>query len=164
MTTSNKKISQFIFLISICLGVVLFTGCSDNSTGTNGAGNGTGNGGGGGNTIGTEPTFDNIQLILNQSCGGAGCHINERTSGVRLDSYQNVTGSVGAQYGELVVKPDSADASPLVDKIESSTPEFGARMPPNGSYLSSSRISQIEEWINNGAENDESGGDSGDGY
>lgn len=154
MIQARKILSQQFFLIIVCFGLIGLTGCSDNSTGSDG-GNGNNNGGGGGgNTIGTEPTFDNVQMIFNQSCGGSGCHVNETTSGVRLNTYENVIGSVGDQYGTEVINPENADDSPLVDKIESNNPEFGARMPENGNPLSDSRISQIKEWINNGAEND----------
>lgn len=155
MIQARKILSQQFFLMILCFGLIGLTGCSDNSTGSDG-GNGNNNGGGGGgggNTIGTEPTFENVQMIFNQSCGGSGCHVSETTSGVRLDSYQNVIGSVGAQYGTEVVNPENADESPLVDKIESDNPEFGARMPAGGSPLSDSRISQIKEWIDTGAEN-----------
>ncbi len=97
-----------------------------------------------------EPTFANVQMIFNQNCGN--CHIGARESGVRLDSYDNVINSVGDQYGIEVVQPGDADGSPLIDKIEPN-PQFGSRMPENGSYLSSDRIDQIREWINQGAEN-----------
>lgn len=165
MIQARRFLRQPFFLIILCFGLIGLTGCSDNSTGSNG-GNGNNNGGGGGgggNTIGSEPTFDNIQMIFNQSCGGAGCHVNETTSGVRLNTYQNVIGSVGDQYGTEVINPNNADESPLVDKIESDNPEFGVRMPETGNYLSDSRISQIKAWIDNGAENDESGGNNSDG-
>lgn len=154
MVTLNR-IFHYIFLVTICLGMAFLTGCGDNSTSANGGGNGNGdgNGNGGGNTIGTEPTFSNIQQIFNQSCSGSGCHINTRTSGVRLNTYQNAIESVGDQYGTNVIIPENADGSPLVDKIESSSPQFGSRMPITGNFLSDSRISQIKQWIDEGAEN-----------
>lgn len=102
------------------------------------------------NQIGMEPTFANVQMIFTQNCGN--CHIGSRENGVRLDSYENVINSVGDQYGTEVVQPGDADASPLVDKIEPN-PEFGSRMPEDGPFLSSDRINQIKEWINQGAEN-----------
>lgn len=154
MNRQNKLI-QFMFLIILGMGLVMFTGCSGSSTDANGGGggNGNGNGNGGGTTIGTEPTFSNIQQIFNQSCSGAGCHINTRTSGVRLNTYQNAIESVGDQYGTNVIIPENAAGSPLVDKIESSSPQFGSRMPETGDFLSDSRISQIKQWIDDGAEN-----------
>lgn len=129
-------------------GMVIY-GCSDTSTGTNDDDNG-GNGGNGGGD--PQPTYTNVSQILNGNCGGSGCHINQRTSGVQLDSYSNVTNSVGDQYGEEIVQPGDAAGSPIVDKIESN-PEFGERMPLNGSPLSTEEISLIRDWIDAGAEN-----------
>lgn len=142
-----------IIIVLLCCFGLLFGACSDSSTGTtNGDGdNNNGNGNNGGNIIGTEPTFSNVQQILEQSCGGAGCHVGERTNGVRLDSYENVMESEGQQYGELVVQAGDGAGSPLVDKIQPD-PEYGVRMPENGNYLTSERINQIREWIDNGAE------------
>ena len=150
-----KSMTSRIVTVAVCCAVVLlFAGCGGSSTGANGGngGNGGGNGGNGGNEIGTEPTFTNVQQIFQQSCGGSDCHINQRTNGVRLDTYQNVTESEGVNYGELVVQANDADGSPLVDKIEPN-PDFGVRMPENGNYLSDARINQIREWINQGAQN-----------
>ncbi|MDX1639792.1 MAG: hypothetical protein R3281_17665 [Balneolaceae bacterium] len=145
--TSKQHLNKLATLI--CALAFIAAGCSDSSTGTNGGENG-GNGGGG--EIGTEPTFTNVQMIFEQSCGGAGCHIGSPQNGVQLDGYDNVINSEGAQYGELVVQPNDANGSPLVDKIEAD-PQFGDRMPLGGSPLSQDRITQIREWIDNGAEN-----------
>lgn len=148
----TDRFRSSLILVAVCSLGLLFTACGDNSTGTgsgNGDGDGTGNGNGNGST---EPTFSNVLNIFNNNCSGSGCHIEERNSGVRLDSYNNVIESEGAQYGELVVQPGDANGSPLVDKIESENPEFGDRMPVGGA-LSSSQISLIKEWIDDGAEN-----------
>jgi hypothetical protein len=127
-------------------------GCSDSTTGTNDYGNGTNNGSNNGTgEIGSEPTFSNISQIFTTTC--APCHTSNNDSGVRLNSYDNVMNSVGDQYGMLVVQPGDADGSPIVDKIESPNPQFGVRMPQGGTPLSSDRINQIKEWIDEGAEN-----------
>lgn len=102
------------------------------------------------NEIGFEPTFANVQMIFTQNCGT--CHTSDSQNGVRLNNYNNVINSVGDQYGIEVIQPGDAEGSPLIDKIESN-PQFGSRMPENGPYLSSDRIDQIKEWINQGAEN-----------
>lgn len=102
------------------------------------------------NEIGFEPTFTNVQMIFNQNCGA--CHTQRSESGVRLNNYDNVINSVGNQYGIEVIQPGEADESPLIDKIEAN-PQFGSRMPEGGPFLSSDRIDQIKEWINQGAEN-----------
>lgn len=152
MRTLIQQIPRSGLLILIVATTLALGSCGGSSTDSNG-GNGNDNGNGnGGNEIGTEPTFTNVQQIFEQSCGGSGCHVGERTNGVRLDGYDNVMESEGQQYGELVVQAGDADGSPLVDKIETN-PEFGVRMPEDGNFLSDDRIDQIKEWIDNGAEN-----------
>lgn len=91
-----------------------------------------------------------IQPILTASCGGGACHLDRRTSGVRLSTYQQVTSSVGVQYGEEIVAPGDAAASPLLDKLRAS-PRFGARMPQGRPPLSQREIALIRVWINEGA-------------
>lgn len=152
----NKKykrltISQLLSTIPIwviSLSFILMTACSDG--GSTAPNNNDDNNNNNDNEIGMEPTFTNVQAIFNQNCGS--CHIGGSESGVRLDSYENVINSVGDQYGTEVVQPDNADGSPLIDKIEPN-PQFGSRMPEGGPFLSSDRIDQIREWINQGAEN-----------
>lgn len=158
---SLSSFTSFAFVFTLIIAFVI-AGCGGSSTGVNGTnGNGNGNGSGnGGPEIGTSPTFDNVGQLFMNHC--ADCHTSQRESGVRLNTYSNVIESVGDQYGTLVVQPGNANASPLVDKIESSNPTFGERMPEGGPFLSNARIDQIKAWINNGAENDQSEGSEGD--
>lgn len=142
---------RLLLPIIICSAGLFLTSCGGSTTGTNGGG-GDGGSGGGGSGIGTDPTFSNVQQILEQSCGGGSCHINTTTNGVKLDTYNNVMNSEGTSYGKLIVQEGDASGSPLVDKIEAN-PQYGVRMPKGGSYLSDSRIQQIKDWINNGAKN-----------
>lgn len=95
---------------------------------------------------------EDIQPIFDASCGGAACHIDNEESGVELTTYDDVMSSEGAQYGEPIVDPGNPDGSPLVDKISSENPEFGARMPAQGDALSEDEIDRIRGWINEGAE------------
>lgn len=132
-------------IVLFSLGMLLVS-CGDSSTGSNGEN------GGNGNEPPPEPTFSNVLEIFNNNCGDSSCHIGGRTSGVRLDSYSNVTESEGQNYGKLVVQANDADGSPLVDKIEPS-PEQGQRMPVGGPYLSDEEISLIRDWIDEGAQN-----------
>jgi hypothetical protein len=164
--SNNMKHDSYVITFTsfiILLLVIVLSGCGESTTGandngTNGTGNGTGNGG---PEIGTAPTFDNVGQLFLSYC--ADCHTGTRQSGVRLNTYTNVIESVGDQYGRLVVQPGDAANSPLVEKIESSNPAFGVRMPEDGPYLSSQRIDQIKEWINDGAENNQGNGQSGGG-
>ncbi|MDX1618948.1 MAG: hypothetical protein R3224_09190 [Balneolaceae bacterium] len=145
---------QNILLVLICSVGLVLASCSDNSTGTTngGGGNGGDGDGNGGSQIGTEPTFTNIQDLFTANCGGSGCHIGNTTSGVRLDSYDDVINSQGLQYNTLIVQPGDADNSPLIDKLEPN-PQFGVRMPNGRTPLTDDRIAQIRTWINEGAEN-----------
>jgi hypothetical protein len=69
-----------------------------------------------------------------------------------LDSFQSTINSEGTSYGGLIVVPNNADNSPLVDKL-GENPEFGNRMPQGRSALSNSEIGKIIAWINQGAQN-----------
>ncbi|MDZ7691957.1 MAG: hypothetical protein U5K69_12650 [Balneolaceae bacterium] len=134
---------NFLMVMFFMLGLLLLS-CGNNSTGANG--DSTGNG----NKIGMEPTFGNVVQIFKSNCRS--CHIDSRTNGVQLDTYQNVMESEGALYGERVVQAGDAASSALVDKIEPN-PRHGDRMPQGGPFLSEDRIQQIKQWINDGAEN-----------
>lgn len=89
--------------------------------------------------------------ILAQNCALSGCHAGTGTNGVRLGSYAEAVSSKGLQYGERIIQPFNADASPIIDKITNATPEFGERMPFGGPYLEADEIGLIRAWINQGA-------------
>jgi len=93
---------------------------------------------------------DQVQPIFNNTCGGGPCHIIGSQAGVNLSDYQNTTTSVGDSYGQLVVIPGDASASPLIDKL-SDNPLFGRQMPLTGGALTNEEISIIRDWINQGA-------------
>lgn len=147
---TNRIVSTLRFLILTSLPLIIISCGSDSSTDPYGGGSNNNGNNNGGNEIGMEPTFTNVEQIFTQNCGN--CHIGGTQNGVRLDSYDNVINSVGDQYGIEVVQPEDAEGSPLIDKIEPN-PQFGSRMPEGGPYLSSDRINQIKEWIDEGAEN-----------
>ena len=107
------------------------------------------------NTLLVEPEgpvsfSQDVLPILTATCGGGACHIDQRTSGVNLSSYQAILGSKGQQYEEHILLPGDAESSPLIDKLMPS-PQFGARMPPNRSLLSEEQIAFIRTWIDEGA-------------
>jgi hypothetical protein len=93
-----------------------------------------------------------VQPIFNSTCGGGFCHTNgDNVNGVNLDSYQNTINSEGLNYGSLIVVPNDAANSPLVDKL-GSNPDEGKRMPQGRPALSNSEIGTIIAWINQGAQ------------
>ena len=93
-----------------------------------------------------------IQPIFNTSCGGTGCHINNRRSGVNLTTYTQTMNSTGSAYGRDIVIAGDADTSPLAD-ILGPDPSASRRMPLNASPLTAEEISLIRSWINQGALN-----------
>lgn len=94
---------------------------------------------------------EDIQPIFDNSCGGAGCHIDREESGVELTTYEDVINSEGQQYGELIVDPGNPEGSPIVDKI-TANPDEGVRMPNNSDPLPEEEIDLIRGWIAEGAE------------
>lgn len=89
-----------------------------------------------------------IHPIFTNSCNS--CH-GAGQNNFNSSSYQAVIASTSPNYGGLQVRPDDADGSPLVDKIEPN-PQHGARMPVGGS-LSQNQIAKIRAWIDQGANN-----------
>lgn len=109
------------------------------------------------NTIGLDPdgpvSFSvDVLPLLTASCGGSGCHVGQRTSGVELTNYDRIMTSVGDQYGRAIVVPHDAANSPLVDKIRPQ-PDVGLRMPFGRAPLTADQIARIEAWIEEGARN-----------
>lgn len=92
-----------------------------------------------------------VQPIFARSC--TACHGAQATSGVDLSTHAATLASVGTQYGEAIVRPGDAVASPLVDKIEAA-PRFGARMPQGMDPLSGVEIARVRAWIDAGARDD----------
>ena len=50
-------------------------------------------------------------------------------SGVSLTTQGEVLNSIGEQYGTKIIIPGDSENSPLINKINSSFPQFGSRMP-----------------------------------
>lgn len=88
--------------------------------------------------------------VFAASCGGIGCHVGFRISGVALDSHDAVTASVGLQYGGPIVIPGNAADSPIMDKL-SPNPRHGLRMPLGKAPLSAAEQEAIRTWIQDGA-------------
>src|SRR3989442_4545709 len=75
-------------------------------------------------------TFEaDVKPILQKSCGGATCHINNVQSGVELSTFPKTMASVGVQYGGPLVVPRDPGQSPFIDKVSGSPPPFCVKMP-----------------------------------
>ena len=97
-------------------------------------------------------TFEeSVKPILQASCGGTQCHINQEMSGVNLTSYQTVMTSIGTEYKGPIVVAGDPDASPLIDKLAGAPPRIGARMPNNQPRLPDEDIETVRRWIAEGA-------------
>lgn len=89
-----------------------------------------------------------------------GCHnLNSFSGGLDLSpgvAYKNLVNVRSDQTMRRYVLPGSPETSYLLNKV---TEEYenlgggGVRMPLGGPYLSGTRISQIQRWINDGAIN-----------
>ncbi|UCE41728.1 MAG: hypothetical protein JSV17_01670 [Candidatus Aminicenantes bacterium] len=105
-----------------------------------------------------NPSFaQDIQAaILNGSCALGGCHDGTASGGLNLtqgNAYNNLVNVNSTQDAtKNRVLPNDADNSYLVIKIEGRQ-SVGERMPLNRSPLSATKIQNIKNWINNGANN-----------
>ncbi len=93
----------------------------------------------------------NVKDILTTRCAVSGCHGGGSSQGgfnmgsVTWSEIRNGTGNHGA-----VLVAGNASASNLFLKI-TSNPPFGARMPDDGTTLSTADQNAIRDWINQGA-------------
>jgi hypothetical protein len=105
-----------------------------------------------------NPSFaqDIQQAIFNGSCATSGCHDSTASQGLNLSqgvAYSNIVNVDSTQdASKKLVLPSDADNSYIVIKIEGRQ-SIGERMPLGRSPLSSVRIQNIKNWINNGASN-----------
>ena len=105
----------------------------------------------------SNPSFSqDIQSIFSSSCALSGCHNAAASAGLNLSSgqaYANLVNVASTQDpGKMRILPNDSQNSYLVIKIEGNQ-SVGSRMPLNQSPLSSTRIQNIKNWINNGANN-----------
>jgi hypothetical protein len=87
-----------------------------------------------------------VQPVFNSFCKS--CHGG--TSGVTVDSYHNTMASIGTQYMQAIVTPGDKGDSPIWDKINSTSPAIGNKMPPQG-LMSEENRNIIGQWIDEGA-------------
>lgn len=87
-----------------------------------------------------------IQPIFTASCAYSGCHdATTREKGIQLTDYNSVMSTADIEPGDL-------DGGKLYEKITETDPN--ERMPPRPKNpLSSSQITLIAKWINQGAKN-----------
>jgi hypothetical protein len=112
---------------------------------------------GGGREIKADPSFssDIQEIFTRKGCTASSCHGSASQGGLDLRA--------SAAYGELVnvaaqgeaktlVIPGDAQNSYLVIKLEGRQ-SFGSRMPEGGTPLDNIDLSNVRNWITQGAKN-----------
>jgi hypothetical protein len=133
---------------------VALAGCGGD--GGTGIGNGNGNGGGGpGRVIKEDPSFaSDIQEIFNRKgCAAASCHGSLQEAGLDLrpgNSYAHLVNVPSTQTGIIRVIPGNGDGSYLVMKVEGRA-SVGVQMPLGGAPLDNIDLTNLRNWINQGA-------------
>ncbi len=108
---------------------------------------------------GFDPIFSDIQSnVFSPTCAVSGCHLGGSAPwGLQLDSTNSYGLLVGVASGgsppTLRVAPNDPDNSYIIQKLEG-TAAVGARMPLNGTPLSTANIATIRQWISDGAIDD----------
>ena len=101
-------------------------------------------------------TLSSIQTeLFNPSCvvhhgpsvAEAGLDISEGRS------FENLVNVMSAQVGLDLVEPGDAENSYLIHKLDGRAGIVGARMPPNGPFITDEALDIIKQWINDGARN-----------
>ena len=137
---------------------VFFVACSggDSPTEPGGNNNGGNTGGTTGPTVKADPSFasDIWEALGRNGCTASGCH-GTGQGGLTLAStagaYGNLVNIASPTTGEIRVIPGNASDSYLVKKLEGRQ-SAGVRMPVGG-QLDATDLTNIKNWINQGAKN-----------
>ena len=106
-------------------------------------------------TVKPDPSFatDIVPIFSREGCTFGGCHGAPIQADLNLSSspYTALVNVASSQTAELRVIPGNADGSYLVKKLEGRA-SVGERMPV-GTQLSATDLTNIKNWINQGAKN-----------
>lgn len=145
--------SRILGALALAITAAMFIGCSSNDTPT------SPNGGGGGTTrtIKADPSYaTDIQEIFDRKgCTASNCHGSTQQSGLDLrtgTSYSQLVNVPVVQTSGTRVIPNDAQNSYLVIKVEGRQ-SVGTQMPQLGTALDSIDITNIRNWIDQGAKN-----------
>ena len=100
-------------------------------------------------------TLSSIQSeVFNPSCVA---HHGPSVAEAGLDisegrSFENLVNVTSAQVGLDLVEPNDAENSYLIHKLDGRAGIVGARMPPNGPFITEEALDIIKQWINEGAQ------------
>jgi hypothetical protein len=94
---------------------------------------------------------NDVQPIFDQNC--ISCHPNSGDLSLMAgDSYNNLVNIISPEYGVVRVSPFYADSSVICMKLHG-VDGYGFLMPLNGIPLEAEEIKTIEDWIDQGAQN-----------
>lgn len=106
-------------------------------------------------TVKADPSFssDIVPIFARGGCTAGGCHGAPVQAGLNLASspYAALVGVASTETGELRVIPGNAANSYLIKKLEGRASQ-GERMPIGG-QLSDTDLTNLRNWINQGAKN-----------
>jgi hypothetical protein len=138
------------------LGLFL-TACGGSDSPTDPGNNDGNNGGGDTRVIKADPSFasDIFEVFQRRGCTAAGCH-GGGAGGLTMTSssgaFAALVGVASTGTGEVLVMASDAANSYLVKKLEG-TASVGARMPFGAGALDNIDLTNIKNWINQGAKN-----------
>ena len=140
--------------LSLAVAAALTLGaCGDGGTGPDDDGGDNGNT----RTIVADPSYANvIQEIFNRrGCASGSCHGSAQAAGLSLTSstsYANLVNVTATQDAAARVIPGDANGSYLIVKVEGRQ-TVGQRMPIGGAALDNIDLTNLKNWINQGAKN-----------
>jgi hypothetical protein len=142
-------------IVALCVAAAACGG--DGPTDPNGDNGGDGGNGGDARVILDSPSFaQNVyESFQRRGCNAASCH-GGSAGGLSMSSasvaYEQLVGVPSAGTGELRVIANDAANSYLVKKLEG-TQGAGAQMPLGGTPLDNIDLTNVKNWINQGATN-----------
>lgn len=153
----SRRRRALVPALAVPLLVVSACGSGGGSSPTSPSPANPGPGTGGGRTIQADPSFASVvqEIFERRGCTQAGCHNNATVSGLTLArgaSYAALVNVRAANEPIVRVIPGNADGSYLVIKLEGRQ-AVGARMPLVGAPLDEIDLTNIKNWINQGAKN-----------
>jgi hypothetical protein len=141
---------------AVGMALALLAGCGDSGTGPD-PDPGGGNGNGDTRQIVADPSFGTVvQEIFNRKgCASGSCHGTGASAGLDLrtgNSYAQLVNVTATQSAVARVIPGNADGSYLIIKVEGRQ-TVGQQMPIGGSALDNIDLTNLKNWINQGAKN-----------
>jgi hypothetical protein len=137
--------------------LILLAACGGGDGGPMDPGGDPGGSNGETRTVKADPSFANDiwEILTRRGCSSGTCHgggQGDLTMTSASGAYAALVDVTSMASGETLVIPGNADDSYLVKKLEGRQ-SVGARMPLNGAALDNTDLSNIRNWISQGAKN-----------